>query len=105
MAKGVKKTILEKQINIYNQFQYQNRQTDRLGLSRNQPVTIAEQIARNCENANIAKLKKTREDRINKIREEQPRYSIGPDFTAEDRAYWVTQEILWQQKLHAAMKS
>ena len=55
MSKGVKKTILEKQINVYNQFQYQNRQTDRLGLSRKYPVTIEEQIARNIEDANIAR--------------------------------------------------
>ncbi len=100
MAKGVKKTILEKQITIYNQFQYQNRQTDRLGLSRNVPVTMEEQIARNIEDANITRIKKTKQDQINAMLAKQPRYAIHKGMTNEDRVYWVNAEIAWKKEYH-----
>ena len=105
MAKGVKKTILEKQINIYNQFQYQNRQSDRLGLTRNVPVTVAEQIARNIEDSNIARIKKTKQDKINAMLAKQPRYSIVPGMTMEDRLYWVNAEIEWKKEYHQLLKT
>ena len=74
MAKGVKKTILEKQINIYNQFQYQNRQSDRLGLTRNVPVTVAEQIARNIENAKIENSRLNKEKVIAEFKKTEPQF-------------------------------
>ena len=107
MAKGVKKAILEKQITIYNQFQYQNRITDRLGLSRNQAVSVEEQIARNIEDSNIARIKKTKQDQINAMLAKQPRYSINPGMTAEDKDYWVGLETAWKKdyyKLLAELK-
>jgi hypothetical protein len=100
MAKGVKKTILEKQINIYNQFQYQNRQTDRLGLSRKQAVSVEEQIARNIEDANHARTAKTKQDQINAMLAKQPRYSFVPGMTAEDKEYWVGMETAWKKEYH-----
>ena len=100
MAKGVKKTILEKQITIYNQFQYQNRQTDRLGLSRNVPVTVAEQIARNIEDANIERARNTKQKTISEMLATKPKYTIMPGMTDADRVYWVNAEIAWKKEYH-----
>jgi len=100
MAKGVKKTILEKQINVYNQFQYQNRQTDRLGLSRNVPVTVEEQIARNIEDANIARTAAEKQKQLDAVIARKPKYSIVPGMTQADREYWVGAEIAWKKEYH-----
>ena len=100
MSKGVKKTILEKQINIYNQFQYQNRQTDRLGLSRNVPVTVEEQIARNIEDANIERARNNKQKTIAEMLATKPKYSIMPGMTNEDRDYWVSADIAWKKEYH-----
>ena len=66
MSKGVKKTVLQKQIQTYNEFQYIIRQADRLGLSKPLPVTPAELIAHAIE---VAKIDKARLDKAKLIKD------------------------------------
>jgi hypothetical protein len=105
MAKGVKKTVLEKQINIYNQFQYQNRQSDRLGLTRNVPVTAAEQIARNIENAKIENARLTREKQIAEFKKSEPLFGSLKDLSSDEVREISRIKSEWVEKFHKFMKT
>lgn len=104
MSKGVKKTILEKQISVYNQFLYQNRISDRLGLTRNVPITAEQQIARNLENEIIARAKRVKQKQIDDCLARFPKYSIKDVLTAEDAVYWVNAETAWKREYHQLLQ-
>ena len=105
MAKGVKKTVLEKQINIYNQFQYQNRQSDRLGLTRNVPVTVAEQIARNIENAKIENARLNKEKAIAEFKKTEPQFGSVRGLTSAEINEITRIRREWLVKYHKFVKS
>ena len=105
MAKGVKKTVLERQINIYNQFQYQNRQSDRLGLTRNVPVSVAEQIARNIEDAKIAKSRADREKAIAEFKKSEPVFGSFRGLSADEVQEITRIRREWKASFDKFMKS
>ena len=105
MAKGVKKTVLERQINIYNQFQYQNRQTDRLGISRNTPVTVAEQIARNIEDAKIENSRLNREKAIAEFKKSEPVFGSLRGLSSEEIAEITAIKIEWKNRFQKFLKT
>lgn len=105
MAKGVKKTVLEKQINIYNQFQYQNRQSDRLGLTRNVPVTVAEQIARNIENAKIENARLAREKAIAEFKKSEPVFGSFKGLTTDEVQEITRIRREWKTRFDNFLKS
>ena len=64
MSKGIKKTVLERQLQTYNGFLYEIRQANRNGETRKMPVTMSEQIANSIEIAKAENAKSAREKKI-----------------------------------------
>ena len=105
MSKGVTKTVLEKQINVYNQFQYQIRQMDRLGISRKLPVTVEEQIARSIEIAKEDKARFDKEKAIADFRKTAPQYGSLKGLTTDEVKEISRIKMEWNERYHRFLKT
>ncbi len=105
MSKGVTKTVLEKQINVYNQFQYQIRQMDRLGINRKLPVTPEEQIARNLEIAKEERVRMNKDKAIAEFKKTAPVYGSLKGLTSEEVKQISAEKAEWVARYHKFLKS
>ncbi len=105
MSKGVKKTVLEKQINVYNQFQYQIRQMERLGIDRKVPVTPEELLAAQIEKSKIERARMAKEKAIAEYKKTEPLFGSLRGLTTDEVNNITRIKREWYEGYHRFLKT